>query len=130
MILNSKILFKIVIITINTLLLLALSITANINVHPEVLEVGYDDCSQDSEKDGIDETWYINNYDDGCKHYSHISHNVKILTYYVAEVKRSLDLTMYGARNVVEVLKKPRKHPTERQVIAIKDAVKFLKITN
>lgn len=35
----------------------------------------------------------------------------KVHTAYIAEVKRSLGLTMYGLTNAVEELKYPRKHP-------------------
>lgn len=52
----------------------------------------------------------------------------KVHTAYIAEVKRSLGFPMYDAPNGVEELKHPRKHPTERQVSAIKDALKYFKI--
>ena len=45
-------------------------------------------------------------------------------TTYIAEVKRDLGLPMYDAPNGVGELKNPRKHPTEEQVEAIKDAPK------
>lgn len=48
----------------------------------------------------------------------------KVHTAYIAEVKRSLGLPMYDAPNGVDELK----HPTERQVIAIKEALKYFKI--
>jgi len=44
-------------------------------------------------------------------------------TAYIAEVKRSLGLPMYDAPNVVEELKHPRPHPTERMVAAIKETL-------
>jgi hypothetical protein len=37
----------------------------------------------------------------------------KVHTAYIAEVKRSLGLTMYDASNAVEELKHPRKHPSK-----------------
>jgi 23S rRNA (uracil1939-C5)-methyltransferase len=52
----------------------------------------------------------------------------KVHTAYIAEVKRSLGLPMYDAPNAVEELKKPRQHPTEKMVEAIKDALKYFKI--
>ena len=48
----------------------------------------------------------------------------KVHTTYIAEIKRSLDLPMYDAPNVVEELKRPRKHPITEKVEAIKDALK------
>ena len=52
----------------------------------------------------------------------------KVHTAYIAEVKRSLGLTMYDAPNAVEELKQPRKHPTPEKVEAIKDALKHFEI--
>ena len=49
-------------------------------------------------------------------------------TSYIAEVKRELGLPMYDAPNAVEELKKPRQHPTEQMVKAIKDALKYFEI--
>ena len=46
----------------------------------------------------------------------------KVHTVYIAEVKRSLGLTMYDAPNAVEELKQPRKHPTAEKVEAITKA--------
>ena len=54
----------------------------------------------------------------------------KVHTAYIAEVKRSLGLTMYDAPNAVEELKNPRKHPTAEKVEAIKDALKYFRICN
>jgi len=48
----------------------------------------------------------------------------RIHTAYIAEVKRSLGLTMYNAPNAVEELRQPRKHPPKEKVEAIKDAFK------
>lgn len=47
----------------------------------------------------------------------------KVHTAYIAEVKRSLGLTLYDAPNATEKLKQPRKHPTEEKVEEIKDAL-------
>ena len=52
----------------------------------------------------------------------------KLHTAYIAEVERSLGLTMYDAPNAVEELKQPRKHPTAEKVEAIKDALKYYQI--
>lgn len=52
----------------------------------------------------------------------------KVHTAYIAEVKRDLGLPMYDAPNGVEELKNPRKHPTEEQVEAIKDALRYFGI--
>ena len=48
----------------------------------------------------------------------------KVHTAYIAEVKRSLGLTMYDALNATEELKQPRKRPPEEKVEAITDALK------
>ena len=52
----------------------------------------------------------------------------KVHTAYIAEVKRELGLPMYDCPNAVEELKKPRQHPTEKMVEAIKDALKYFEI--
>lgn len=52
----------------------------------------------------------------------------RVHTAYIAEVKRSLGLTMYDAPNAVEELKQPRKHPPEEKVEAIKDALKYFEV--
>ena len=52
----------------------------------------------------------------------------KVHTAYIAEVKRSLVLTMYDAPNAVEELKQPRKHPTPEKIEAIKDALKHFEV--
>ena len=48
----------------------------------------------------------------------------KVHTAYIAEVKRSLGLTMYDAPNAAEELKQPRKHPPKEKAEAIKDDAK------
>lgn len=50
----------------------------------------------------------------------------KVQTAYIAEVKRSYGLPMYDAPNAVEELKRPRQHPSEKMMEAIKDALKYL----
>ena len=55
-------------------------------------------------------------------------YGLKVHTAYIAEVKRSLGLTMYGAPNAVEELKQPRKHPPKEKVEAIKDALKYFEV--
>ena len=52
----------------------------------------------------------------------------KVHTAYIAEVKRDLGLPMYDAPNAVEELKRPRSHPTDEMVEAIKDALKHFEI--
>lgn len=47
---------------------------------------------------------------------------------YIAEVKRSLDLTMHDASNAVKDLKQPRKHPPVEKIKAIKDALKYFEV--
>lgn len=49
----------------------------------------------------------------------------KVHTAYIAEVKRSLGLTLYDAPNAVEDLKQPRKHPPKEKVEAIMEALKY-----
>ena len=53
------------------------------------------------------------------------NYGFSVHTSYIAEVKRSLGLPMHKAPNAVTELKNPRKHPTEIQVEAIKDALHF-----
>lgn len=52
----------------------------------------------------------------------------KVHTAYIAEVKRSLGLTMYDAPNAVEELKQPRKHPPKEKIEVIKDALSYFKL--
>ncbi len=52
----------------------------------------------------------------------------KVHTAYIAEVKRSLRLTMYDASNAVEELKHPRKRPPKEKVEAIMDALKYFEV--
>ena len=52
----------------------------------------------------------------------------KVHTAYIAEVKRSLGLTMYGAPNAVEELKYPRKRPPKEKVEAITDSLKYFEV--
>ena len=52
----------------------------------------------------------------------------KVHTAYIAEVKRSLGLTMYGAPNAVEELKHPRKYPPKGQVDTFSDALKYFEV--
>ena len=53
------------------------------------------------------------------------NYGFSVHTSYIAEVKRSLGLPMYKASNAVTELKNPRKHHTEIQIEAIKDALHF-----
>ena len=52
----------------------------------------------------------------------------KVHTAYIAEVKRSLGLTMYDSPNAVEELKQPRKCPPKEKVEAIADALKYFEV--
>lgn len=52
----------------------------------------------------------------------------KVHTAYIAEVKRSLGLTMYDAPNAVEGLKQSRKCPLTEKVEAIKNALKYFEV--
>lgn len=52
----------------------------------------------------------------------------KVHTAYIAEVKRSLGLTMYGASNAVEELKHPRKRPPKEKIEAITDALRYFEV--
>ena len=52
----------------------------------------------------------------------------KVHTAYIAEVKRSLGLTMYDAPNVTEELKQPRKRPPKEKVEAITEAFKYFEV--
>ena len=54
-------------------------------------------------------------------------YGLKVHTAYIAEVRRSLGLTMCDAPNAVEELKQP-KHPPKEKVEAIKDALKYFEI--
>lgn len=49
-------------------------------------------------------------------------------TAYIAEVKRSLGLTMYDAPNAEEKLRQPRKHPPKEKIEAITDALKYFEM--
>lgn len=62
------------------------------------------------------------------KEYILEKYGFKVHSAYIAEVKWSLGLPMYDAPNAVEELKQPRKHPTEVQVNAIKDALKHFEV--
>lgn len=55
-------------------------------------------------------------------------YSFKVHTAYIAEVKRSLGLSMFDAPNAVNELKHPRKHPTPIQVTAIKDALTYFQV--
>ena len=52
----------------------------------------------------------------------------KVHTAYIAEVKRSLGLTMYDAPNATEELKQPGKRPTKEKVEAIMEALKYFEV--
>ena len=55
-------------------------------------------------------------------------YGVKVHTAYIAEVKRSLGLTMYDVPNAVEELKHLRKRPPKEKVEAITDALKYFEV--
>ena len=52
----------------------------------------------------------------------------KVHTVYIAEVKRSLGLTMYDAPNATEELKQPRKRPLKEKAEAIMEALKHFEV--
>ena len=52
----------------------------------------------------------------------------KVHTAYIAEVKRSLGLSMYDAPNAAEELKQPRKHPPKEKAEAIGEALKHFEV--
>ncbi len=52
----------------------------------------------------------------------------KVHTAYIAEVKRSLGLTMYDVPNAVEELRQPRKRPPKEKREAITDALKYFEV--
>ena len=52
----------------------------------------------------------------------------KVHTAYIAEVKRSLGLTMYDAPNATEELKQPWKRPPKEKVEAIMEALKHFEV--
>lgn len=62
------------------------------------------------------------------KEHIEVKYGFKVHTAYIAEVKRSLGLSMCDVPNAVEELKQPRKHPTAEKVKAIKDALKYFNI--
>ena len=49
-------------------------------------------------------------------------------TAYIAEVNRSLGLTMYDAPNAVEELRQLRKRPPKEKVEAITQALKYFEV--
>ena len=57
------------------------------------------------------------------QNYVEENYGFKVHTAYIAEVKRNLGLPMYDAPNAVEELKRPRSHPTEKMVLAIKETL-------
>ena len=52
----------------------------------------------------------------------------KVHTAYIAEVKRSLGLSMHDAPNAAEELKQPRKHPPKEKAEAIMEALKHFEV--
>ena len=52
----------------------------------------------------------------------------KVHTAYIAEVKRSLGLSMHDAPNAAEELKQPRKHPPKEKAEAIMEALKYFEV--
>ena len=52
----------------------------------------------------------------------------KVHTAYIAEVKRSLGLSMYDAPNAAGELKQPRKHPPKEKAEAIMEALKHFEV--
>ena len=62
------------------------------------------------------------------QNYIEENYGFKVHTAYIAEVKRNLGLPMYDAPNAVEELKRPRSHPTEKMVLAIKETLAHFEI--
>lgn len=60
--------------------------------------------------------------------YAEKRYGFKVHTAYIAEVKRSLGLTMYDAHNVTEELKQPRKRQPKEKVEAIMEALKYFEV--
>ena len=60
--------------------------------------------------------------------YAEKRYGFKVHTAYIAEVKRSLGLTMYDAPNVIEELKQPRKRQPKEKVEAIMEALKYFEV--
>ena len=52
----------------------------------------------------------------------------KVHTAYIAEVKRSLGLTMYDAPNATGELNRPRKRPPKEKAEAIAKALKYFEV--
>ena len=52
----------------------------------------------------------------------------KVHTAYIAEVKRSLGLTVYDAPNETEELKQPQKRPPKEKEEAITEALKYFEV--
>ena len=52
----------------------------------------------------------------------------KVNTVYIAEVKRSLGLTVYDALNATEELQQPRKRPPKEKAEAITEALKYFEV--
>lgn len=52
----------------------------------------------------------------------------KVHTAYIAEVKRSLGLTMYTASNVAEELKQPRKQPPKEKAEVVMETLKYFEV--
>ena len=69
--------FMALIVVLNCLMIGFIAVSA----HNAMLEVSYDDCVKSS-GDGDDETWYILNNSNGCRHLSHTESTIK---YYFAE---------------------------------------------
>ena len=62
------------------------------------------------------------------QNYVEENYGFKVHTAYIAEVKRNLGLPIYDAPNAVEELKRPRSHPTEKMVLAIKETLAHFEI--
>lgn len=62
------------------------------------------------------------------REYVEKKYGFKVHTAYIAEVKRSLGLTMYDAPNATEELKQPRTRPPKEKVEAITEALKYFEV--
>ena len=62
------------------------------------------------------------------REYVEQKYGFKVHITYIAEVKRSLGLTMYDAPNVTEELKQSRKQPPKEKAEVIMEALKYFEV--
>ena len=82
-----------------------------------------------SDKNRIQEVAYGTPTEENLlQEYVEQKYGFKVHTSYIAEVKRSLRLTMYGASNATEELKQPRKRQPKEKAEAITEALKHFAV--